>query len=169
MASLNDILSAIQNGVVALNNLTKQMRGSFLNISGTLAGKANLVGGNTFTGGQIALSFVSDANPTSAIGVLDRGGSGNISLMYRSGVTTAFWNNTVGDVIRYDTSANVSMLGDLTFVGSAWTTTTPTPTAQTGAFTTVSATVKQKISGKTCTVQVTVIVTAVGTAAGQIL
>ncbi len=34
---------------------------------------------------------------------------------------------------------------------------------------TVSATVKQKISGKTCTVQVTVIVTAVGTAAGQIL
>ncbi len=62
MASLNDILSAIQNGVVALNNLTKQMRGSFLNISGTLAGKANLVGGNTFTGGQIALSFVSDAN-----------------------------------------------------------------------------------------------------------
>ncbi len=36
MASLSDILSTVQNGVIALNNLTKQMSGSLNNILGRL-------------------------------------------------------------------------------------------------------------------------------------
>lgn len=35
MASISDILSAVQNGVVAVNNLTIQMKGSLLNIRST--------------------------------------------------------------------------------------------------------------------------------------
>lgn len=36
MASLSDILSTVQQGVVAVNNLVTQVSGSFLNISGQL-------------------------------------------------------------------------------------------------------------------------------------
>src|SRR6266702_3084643 len=37
MASLSDVLSTVQNGVVAFNNLTIQMKGSFNNISSQFA------------------------------------------------------------------------------------------------------------------------------------
>jgi len=37
MASLSDILSTIQNGVTAINNLTRQMSGSLLNIAGQIS------------------------------------------------------------------------------------------------------------------------------------
>jgi hypothetical protein len=36
MAGLTDVLSVVQNGVVAFNNFSKQMAGSLLNISGQL-------------------------------------------------------------------------------------------------------------------------------------
>src|SRR6266478_4884028 len=47
MASLSDVLSTIQNGVVALNNLTIQMKGSLLNIFGQLSTDATNIATNT--------------------------------------------------------------------------------------------------------------------------
>src|SRR6266404_1492024 len=80
--------------------------------------------------------------------------------------TTASTSTSTGSMTL---SGGLGIGGDLNFVGSAFSTTTPTPIAQAGTFTTVSATVKTKILGKVCIVNVTVIVTAVGTASGQIL
>src|SRR6266404_4495844 len=50
MAGLTDILSTIQNGVVAFNNLTTHMEGSFNNISGQIATKIATVSVQKFTG-----------------------------------------------------------------------------------------------------------------------
>ncbi len=47
MASINDILSTIQNGVVAANNLSKQMTGSFNNIAGQLSNTVKSFNGRT--------------------------------------------------------------------------------------------------------------------------
>jgi hypothetical protein len=47
MASLTDVLSVIQNGVVAFNNFSKQMAGSLLNISGQLTTDATNIAANT--------------------------------------------------------------------------------------------------------------------------
>src|SRR6266705_135486 len=47
MASLSDVLSAVQNGVIALNNLTIQMKGSLLNIFGQLSTDAANIATNT--------------------------------------------------------------------------------------------------------------------------
>ncbi len=51
MAGITDILSTIQNGVVAFNNLTIQMKGSFLNIFSQITSLQNgpLTSGNVAT------------------------------------------------------------------------------------------------------------------------
>jgi hypothetical protein len=43
MASLTDVLSVVQNGVVAFSNLGKQMAGSLLNISGQLTTNSSAI------------------------------------------------------------------------------------------------------------------------------
>ena len=50
----------------------------------------------------------------------------------------------------------------------AWTTSTPTPTASSGTFTTVSASMAHTVIGKTCTVAFRIVITTNGTAAGII-
>ncbi|WP_454626969.1 pyocin knob domain-containing protein [Bradyrhizobium cenepequi] len=52
--------------------------------------------------------------------------------------------------------------------GTSWTSYTPTVTAGSGTFTSVSATGRYKIIGKTVFLQITVIITTVGTAAGTV-
>lgn len=54
-------------------------------------------------------------------------------------------------------------------INEAWTSYTPTITAQSGTFTTVSATGRYKIIGKTVFVTITITITTAGTAAGAIL
>jgi hypothetical protein len=49
MASLTDVLSVVQNGVVAFNNFSKQMAGSLLNISGQLTTDAANIASLTAT------------------------------------------------------------------------------------------------------------------------
>src|SRR6266404_4166037 len=48
--SINDILTAIQNGIIAANNLVVQMKGSFLNISSQLGRRITTVQIQSFTG-----------------------------------------------------------------------------------------------------------------------
>ncbi len=52
MASLNDILSALQNGVQAINNLTIQLRGSFPPIT-ALTSFAPTAGAITYSSSQV--------------------------------------------------------------------------------------------------------------------
>lgn len=52
---------------------------------------------------------------------------------------------------------------------SAWTNSTPVPTASAGTFTTVSSALSYLTAGKLCFMDVVVTVTSVGTASGQIL
>lgn len=52
--------------------------------------------------------------------------------------------------------------------GGAWTAWTPTITASTGAFTTVSGSGKYKVIGKTCHFIVNITITTVGTATGTV-
>jgi hypothetical protein len=64
--------------------------------------------------------------------------------------------------------AGVDVVGDLTWSGAAWTTYTPaTPTATTGAFTTVSATMNYKKFGKKVEFYGSMLVTTLGTASGR--
>lgn len=53
--------------------------------------------------------------------------------------------------------------------GSAWTSYTPTVTATTGTFTSVSATGAYKTIGRTMFIRFTVTITTIGTAAGRML
>jgi hypothetical protein len=50
-----------------------------------------------------------------------------------------------------------------------WTRATPTPTASSGSFTTVTCSIRQRLVGSTCTINVQINVTSVGTAAGEIV
>jgi hypothetical protein len=58
--------------------------------------------------------------------------------------------------------------GKWTFSGTAWTSYTPTVTASSGSFTTVTASGKYNVIGKTCFVTMQINTTTVGTASGTI-
>ena len=72
-----------------------------------------------------------------------------------------------GSILQAD-STNVAGVSWLPGVGGAWTAYTPTVTAQTGIFTTISATGRYKLFGKTCFVQIVISITTVGTATGSL-
>lgn len=94
------------------------------------------------------------------------------AIYFWADATTAAWkvysDATAGANTLIFSNSVAAFSSDLTFTGTAWTQTTPTPTASTGSFTTVSSIVRQKILGKVCSVTVQVTVTTLGTASGQI-
>ena len=65
--------------------------------------------------------------------------------------------------------ADAAQATGLLWNNAAWTTYTPTVTATTGSFTTVSATGRYTRVGKLCVTQFTVTITTNGTAAGQVV
>jgi hypothetical protein len=89
------------------------------------------------------------------------GVSGNIYV----GGTNAGANGVYTDVLRYAANGLPWVIG---VPSTAWTSYTPTITAATGSFTTVSATGAYQVIGKTCFVTINISITTVGTAAGTI-
>lgn len=77
MAGLSDILTAIQNGVTALNNLGSQVRGSFNNISSQLTQPHALV---TFTR---VLSVASGDTAITGVGFKPR------AIFFMTGIATS--------------------------------------------------------------------------------
>ena len=65
-------------------------------------------------------------------------------------------------------ASKLDVVGDITMTGSAWTAYTPTITSSSGSFTTVSATGKYKVFGKTCWFTTDITITTAGTAGGFI-
>ncbi len=91
-------------------------------------------------------------------------GSGSVVVLQTSPtLISAALGTPVSGSLGSCTGYTVANLSD-----NAWTTYTPTVTSQSGTPTTVSATGRYKIQGKTITVQIQVTVTAVGTASGYI-
>ncbi len=79
MASLSDVLSTIQNGVVALNNLTIQMKGSLLNIFGQLSTDATNIATNTANIATNTADISSTIGEISALNGLQINGSMEVS------------------------------------------------------------------------------------------
>ncbi len=122
MASLNDILSSVQNGVVAFNNLTKQMLGSFLNISGQLTtlnflsgcgyfnfSSATLVIFNPFQGGLIKVNGTVFQIPSGGISAANTGifvdGTGGQNLAASTLYYVYIFNNSGNLTIDFSTTA----------------------------------------------------------------
>jgi hypothetical protein len=66
----------------------------------------------------------------------------------------------------FTAGGNINLTGDLVWTSTAWTAYTPTITANSGTFTTVSATGAWKQIGKTIVFRILVTVTTIGSAAG---
>jgi hypothetical protein len=77
------------------------------------------------------------------------------------------WSN--GNYTLTHSSGLLTFSGDILWGGAAWTSYTPTITAGAGTPTTVSATGRYKVFGKTVIVTIDVTVTTTGTAAGAII
>jgi len=109
MAGPTDVLTAIQNGVTALNNLGKQVSGSFTNIASQLAATA----------------------PSSGVVTTIAGNSGAFTLNSTSGIT-----NTVNDIklsqasssqfgaVKVDGTTITAVAGVISVVGSRLTAST---------------------------------------------
>jgi hypothetical protein len=91
----------------------------------------------------------------------------------------AVYNGTTGKLIK-DHPATIALASEVSGTlpvanggtgdtGTAWTVTTPTVTASSGTFTTVSCSFRYKIIGKTALFSATVTITNAGTATGNIL
>lgn len=87
MAGPTDILTAVQNGVVALSNLGKQVSGSFNNISSQLTANAAAI-----TSLSSTVSALSSTIPTTYVRTI-AGNSSDFTLNAASGIT-----NTVNDI-----------------------------------------------------------------------
>lgn len=85
--------------------------------------------------------------------------NGNYTVTHSAGLLTFSGNVTI--------SGGLTLTGDLTWTSTAWTSYTPTVTATTGTFTSVSATGFYKQLGKTIIGRAAVTVTTIGTAAGR--
>jgi hypothetical protein len=72
----------------------------------------------------------------------------------------------LANVGSYATATGLPLSG---IAGTAWTSYTPTVTASSGTFTTVSGTGQYQVIGKTCVVSMTIYITTVGTASGTLL
>lgn len=189
MASLSDILSALQNGVVAINNFGIQLKTTLTRIS-TRFGNYLLLSGGTLTGdltiskatpilnlnkaasGQHAGAFgytniltrwfVSLGNNTAEGGA----NSGSDFSIYRYTDAGAFIAEALG-IAR--ATGNVTVTGDLSWTGAAWTVYTPVITASGGVITTKSATGRYKTMGKTVFVEMIITITTNGTGSGSII
>lgn len=136
-------------------------------ISGTGTGN---IGVGAFAGANITTGLNNIVIGRTAGNTTLETGNNNILIGVSADTPTASTNNylNIGGIIKGDATL-IEMPGDLDFGGSAYTVTSPTPTAASGAFTTVTGSVREKKIGKTVHLQITVVVAAVGTAATQIL
>ena len=143
------------NNIVAANNII--VRGIIIDDQGN----------NTVTFGRSSPVLIqnttsSTSNTTGSLVV--SGGVGVAGNIYVGG-TNAGVNGIYTDNIRYSSNGQPWVVG---VPSTAWTSYTPTITAATGSFTTVSATGSYQVIGKTCFVTINISITTVGTAAGTI-
>jgi hypothetical protein len=80
LASLSDILSALQNGVIAINSLTAATRAAATGVAPSTTA-ALLPAASAYPG---ALYMVTDANATTRLSTV-AGGGANIVLVYSNG------------------------------------------------------------------------------------
>jgi hypothetical protein len=96
VAGLTDVLSVVQNGVVAFNNFSKQMAGSLLNISGQLTTEtANIAALQSSVRGPFT-GLILSPNTTSTFGIaagsaVDKTGVSIMTIASAYTKTTAAW------------------------------------------------------------------------------
>ena len=132
--------------------------GNNLTISGSTAGpKLNV--------SSAALGTALQLSDNTNYGASFTGISGGLNLAMNGSQTFCITGGNVG-IGNTAPTAKLDVSGNIVMTGVAWTSFTPTITASTGAFTTVSATGKYYIFGKTCTLNMIVDITTAGTATG---
>ena len=99
MASISDVLSTIQNGVVAVNNLTKQINGSFNSIVRSFNGRVGVV---TPTQGDYPTSLIpgtttNDSAIAGNIGQFITATSSAVSMTSTVGINLTSIDLTAGD------------------------------------------------------------------------
>ena len=126
-------------------------------------GRANV--DNQLTVGSLATSNVtrSTSNTTGTIVLVGNAGIATKGNIYSGNIVITGAVNSNGITFADGTRQVTSALEK-----SNWTANTPTITAATGSFTTVSATGAYQVIGKTCFVTINISITTAGTAAGTI-
>lgn len=105
----------------------------------------------------------------------DYGSVPNAALANASVTVTAGTGMSGGGAVSLGSSVTLNISTPVTVAnggtgdtGTAWTPYTPTITAQSGTFTSASATGRYKTIGKTCFIELTITITTVGSASGAI-
>jgi hypothetical protein len=172
----------VKDGATAIEALGDGVDASFIDLKGGTTGQLLAKASNT----DLDYTWTSP-NPgditavTAGTGISGGGTSGDVTIT--NSMATAI--DAKGDLVpgtgadafaRLAVGTNFGFLQadsaqatGLLWNNAAWTTYTPTVTATTGSFTTVSATGRYTRVGKLCVTQFTVTITTNGTAAGQVV
>jgi hypothetical protein len=175
-------LSTGVTGDLPFANLTQIAGLSVLGVTGnSTADVAGITAGTDHqvlrrSGTTLAFGAVNLAQAAAVTGTLAVGNGGTGITAFGTGVATALGQNVTGSggiALATNPSFTTPTLGaatattinGVTLDNNAWSTYTPTITAQSGTFTTVSATGRYKQTGKTVVVVIDVVITTAGTAA----
>lgn len=152
-----DLVDSYQDYTALLNN--------FVSAATFKSGIANITNPTTVTmvsAGVVGLQLLAVQTTAQATAII--GGGDMTKAVYDSANISEQVVGTMATQSIANKTLTVSTLNGATIDNNAWTAYTPTVTAATGTFTTVSAVGYYKIIGKTCFITTTITVTAVGSA-----
>ena len=154
------VAGAVGNYTLSLDDSTPEGRSPIVRFTGVLTGNRTVLW--PATGGTRWAVFVNDTTGAFTLTLkTDQGSSTGVAIPQGYGLL-CYHNGThvygVGEAFAPQTGVTAG----------AWTSYTPTISAGSGSFTSVSATIRYRIVGKACYIAGTVTITTNGTAAGYI-